>query len=159
MRFIVNATFLINTIKTDINILDSVQLHTIQSVVQEVNIELGIDILSELKVELISTIKTDKQELKIPKTKLKLLSITDQKLLQTALAHRKNSILVTDDKALRAQAKALRIRCYTTPVIIALLIKYGKIPETTGIQFLEELSEIYIRPKDIETVLARIIKK
>ena len=157
MQYIVNATFLINAIKTDLGIIESIELYTIQNVIEEVEIELGIGVKNEINIKIL-TIRDKKNQIKVPKSKLRMLSFTDLKLLITAFDRKKSYILVTDDKQLRSIAKNFQIRCYTTPLFIAFMIKNNLIPKDKGISFLNNLKEYYIRPKDVVTIL-KYIKK
>ena len=157
MQYIVNATFLINTIKTNISIIDALELNTIQNVLDEVETELGIGIESEINIKILNT-RVKKDQITIPKSKQRMLSFTDIKLLQIAYERKKNCMLVTDDKQLRSIAKSFKIRCYTTPLFIAFMIKNDLIPKDSGISFLNDLKEYYIRPKDVMIVLKNITK-
>jgi len=157
MQYIVNATFLINTIKTNIGIIESIELNTIQDVIEEVETELGIGVKNEINIKIL-TIRDKKNQIKIIKLKQRILSFTDQKLLGIAYERKKGCILVTDDKQLRTIAKNLQIRCFTTPVFIAFMIKNNLISKDKGISFLNNLKEYYIRPKDIVIILKRIKK-
>ncbi|WP_455393256.1 hypothetical protein [[Eubacterium] cellulosolvens] len=157
MQYIVNATFLINTIKTNMEIIESIELNTIQNVIKEVETELGIGIKNEINIKIL-TVRDKKYQIKIPKSKQRLLSFTDLKLLKTVYDRRKSCILVTDDKQLRAIAKSLQIRCYTTPLFIAFMIKNNLIQKDKGTLFLNNLKECYIRPKDVVTILNHIKK-
>jgi len=157
MQYIVNATFLINTIKTNIGIIESIELNTIQNVIEEVETELGIGIKNEMNIK-ISTVRDKKYKIKIPKSKQRMLSFTDLKLLGIAYERKKSCILVTDDKQLRTIAKHFQIHSYTTPLFIAFMIKNNLISKDKGISFLSTLKEYYIRPKDVVIILNRIKK-
>jgi len=157
MQYIVNATFLINTIKINIGIIESIELNTIQDVIKEVEIELGIGIKNEINIKIL-TVRDKKNQINIPKSKHRMLSFTDLKLLKTAYKCRKSCILVTDDKQIRSIARSFQIRCYTTPLFIAFMIKNNLVSKDNGISFLSNLKEYYIRPKDIEIILKRIKK-
>jgi hypothetical protein len=80
LLYVVNAKFLINTIKTNIQIIEQIQLHTIQQVIDEVKTELGMPVEKEISIKLL-TIKDEKKPLKIQKSVHRLLSSTDLKLL------------------------------------------------------------------------------
>ena len=157
MQYIVNATFTINVSRTDIGIMENIELSTIGEVIEETTNELGIRIDDHVNIKPISQ-KTTKEKPKIPSTKKKHLSNTDIKLLNVAYANRKNCILITDDKQVRGIAKGNSIRSYTTPQYIGYMIKNNLITANDGISFLNELWKIYIRPKDINAVLKRIKK-
>ena len=157
MRFIINSTFLINTINTDISIINNIGLSTISEVLAEVGFETGIEAEKELEITKLSS-KKKQDPMKISKNKQRLLSTTDIRLLQLSLKNRRSSVLITDDRQLRTIAKENKIRCYTTPQMIAFMIKKDVIEKKRGIEFLQKLKEIYIRPSDIDVVLGRIDK-
>ena len=157
MQYIVNATFLINTIKTDIGIIESIELNTIQNVIEEVEIELGFGVKNEININIL-TVEDKKKQIKVLKSNQRMLSFTDLKLLKTAYVQKKNCILVTDDKQLRSIAKNFQIRCYTTPLFIAFMMKKKLIAKEKGISFLNDLKEYYIRPKDVVKILKHIKK-
>ena len=157
MRYIVNTTFTINVSRTNIGIIENIEVHTIKEVIEETTNELGIRIDEYVNIKQISS-KISKGKLKISSSKRRYLSTIDIKLLNMAYANKKNSILITDDKQVRTIAKANNIRSYTTPQYIGYLIKNNLIAANEGISFLDDLKKIYIRPKDIEAVLKRIKK-
>ena len=157
MRYVVNATYIINISRTNIGIIENIEIHTIKEIIEEVNNELGIRIDEHLNIKPMSS-KVSKGKLKISSSKRRYLSTIDIKLLNVAYANKKNCILVTDDKQVRAIAKGNSIRSYTTPQYIGYMIKNKLVTPNEGILFLNDLKKIYIRPKDIETVLRRIKK-
>ncbi len=157
MRYVVNATFIINISRTDIGIIENVEIQTIKEIIEEINNELGIRIDQHLNIKTISS-KISKGKLKISTSKRRYLSTIDIKLLNVAYANKKNCILVTDDKQVRTTAKGNSIRSYTTPQYIGYMIKNKLVTHNEGISFLSDLKEIYIRPKDIEAVVKRIKK-
>ena len=157
MQYVVNATFIINISRTDIGIIENIEIHTIKEIIEEVNNELGIRIDEHLNIKPISS-KISKGKLKISTSKKRYLSAIDIKLLNVAYANKKNCILVTDDKQVRTFAKGNSIRSYTTPQYIGYMIKNKLVTLNDGISFLNDLKRIYIRPKDIEAVLKRIKK-
>ncbi len=157
MRFIVNATFIINISRTNIGIIENIEIHTIKEIIKEVNNELGIRIDEHVNIKPISS-KTSKEKLKISTSKRRTLSAIDIKLLHVAYADKKNCIMVTDDKQVRTIAKGNSIRSFTTPQYIGYMIKNKLVTLNEGISFLNDLEKIYIRPKDIEAVLKRIKK-
>jgi len=157
MQYIVNATFIINVLRTDIGIMENMEVITIKEVLEETTYELGIKIDDHVNIKSIST-KTTKEKLKVPSAKRRLLSAIDVKLLNVAYAGKKNCILVTDDKQVRIMAKSNYVRSYTTPQYIAYLIKNNMIEANEGVSFLNKLRRTYIRPKDIDAVLKRIKK-
>ncbi len=157
MRYIVNTTFTINISRTNIDIIENVEIYTIKEIIEETTNELGIRIDEHVNIIPISA-RIKKEKLKISSTKRRSLSVTDIKLLNVAYANKKNCILITDDRQVRIIAKANNIRCYTTPQYIAYMIKNELITVKEGITFLNNLKKIYIRPKDIEAVLKSIKK-
>jgi predicted nucleic acid-binding protein len=154
MRYITNATFIINIVRTNIGIIESIEIQTIKEIIEEVNNELGIRVDEHVNIKKISS----KGKLTISKSERRYLSATDIELLNVAYANKKNCILVTDDRRLRTTAKANSIRSYTTPQFIGLLIRNKDLTLDEGISFLSVLKKIYIRPKDIDKVMARIKK-
>lgn len=154
MRYITNATFIINIAKTNIDIIENIEIQTIKEIIEEVNNEMGIRIDEHVNIKRISS----KGKLKISKSKERYLSAIDIQLLNVAYADKKNSILITDDRRLRTTAKANKIRSYTTPQFIGLLIRNKDLTFDEGISFLSGLKKIYIRPKDIDKVMERIKK-
>jgi hypothetical protein len=157
MRYITNATFIINISRTNIGIIENIEIQTIKEIIEEVNNELGIKIDKQVNVKRISS-KISKEKLRISSAKRRNLSTIDIKLLNVAYANKKNCILITDDKQVRAIAKANSIRSYTTPQYIGYMIKIKLVTHNEGISFLKDLKRIYIRPKDIESVIRRIKK-
>ncbi len=157
MQYIVNATFTINVSKTNIGIIENIEIHTIREVLEETANELGIRIDEYVNIITIST-GIKKGKLNIPSAKRRSLSSTDIKLLNVAYANKKDCILITDDRQVRIIAKTNNIRSYTTPQYIAYMVKKKLITFKEGITFLNNLKKIYIRPKDIEAVLKRIKK-
>jgi len=157
MQYIVNATFIINVSRTDVGIMENMEVSTIKEVIEETTYELGIKISDHVDIKSIST-KTTKEKLRIPSAKRKLLSSIDIKLLNVAYANRKNCILITDDKQIRTMAKTNHVRSFTAPQYIAYMIKNKMIDANEGISFLNNLKRIYIRPKDIDAVLKSIKK-
>jgi hypothetical protein len=157
MQYITNATFIINIVRTDISIIENVEIQTIKEIIGEVNNELGIRIDEHVNIRPITS-RSSKGKLQISLSKRRYLSVIDVKLLNVAYTNKKNSILITDDKQVRVTAKAKGIRSYTTPQYIAFMIKNKLITPNEGISFLSDLKEIYIRPKDIEAVIRRIKK-
>lgn len=157
MQYVVNATFIINISRTNIGIIENIEIYTIKEIIEEVNNELGIRINEHLNIKPISS-KISKGKLKISTSKRRYLSAIDIKLLNVTHANKKNCILVTDDKQVRTIAKGNSIRSYTTPQCIGYMVKNKLVTLDEGISFLNDLKEIYIRPKDIEAVLKRIKK-
>lgn len=152
MQIIVNATFLINIIKTDVRVLKMMNFATLTSIAMEVENELGIK-LDELKVEIL---KSEKSSPHIPENKYKSLSDVDINLINLSFKRRDSCTLITDDRLLRWVAKENKIKCFTTPQFMAFLLKNGKISKARCKSFLNLLKETYIRKKDIEKVLDRI---
>lgn len=151
MEIIANATFLIYSIKTDIGILKELGLETTKGVAMEVENELGVD-LNELGV----AIKRGERKAPIPEDERKYLSETDIHLIDVAFEERKRCILITDDRLLRRIAKDNKIRCYTTPLFVALLLKERKISKEKCLAFLKALKDMYIRIKDVEKIVERV---
>ena len=157
MQYITNSTFTINMINTNLGMFGNLDLVTVQDVLVETGYETGIDLDRAVSVEILpSSAKLDKID--VPGPKQKLLSATDKKLLNLGWKNKRSSILITDDKVLRAAAKSNKIRTYTTPQFIAYLVKNGTLTKKNGLEFLEKLQNTYIRPKDIDIVIKRIKK-
>jgi predicted nucleic acid-binding protein len=154
MRYITNTTFIINIARTNIGVIENIEIQTIKEIIEEVNNELGIKIDEHANIKKISS----KGKLNISKSKKRYLSAIDIKLLNVVYTYKKNCILVTDDRRLRTTAKANSIRSYTTPQFIGLMIRNKVLTLNEGISFLNDLKKIYIRPKDIDKVQARIKK-
>ncbi len=157
MQYVVNATFIINVSKINIGIIENIELHTVKEILEEINNELGIRLDKYLNIKQISG-KSSNGKLEISTSKKRYLSVIDIKLLNVAYTNKKNCIIITDDKQVRAIAKGNSIKSYTTPQFIGNMIKNKLLTHNEGISFLSELKEIYIRPKDIETVIKRIRK-
>ena len=158
MQYIINSTFSINIINTDISLVNDIEFCTIPEVIEETGYETGIDMQKDLSVKALSSnIKT--KDLEISKTKLRLLSSTDRKLLNLANKRKRSSMLITDDRQLRTVARDNGIRCYSTPLFIAYLIKNKIIETKRGVSFMYKLKDVYIRPKDIDAVLKHIGKR
>jgi len=128
MQIIVNATFLINTLK-------------IKSEIDDFNIEI---------------LQKEPDSIEINNDKKQRLSSTDISLLNTCHKLRKQCILVSDDLVLKNTASENNIKCYTTPEFAAFLLKNDKISKDQCFAFLNNLKKIYIRTKDIDKVLKRI---
>jgi predicted nucleic acid-binding protein len=154
MRYITNATFIINIARTNIGIIENIEIQTIKEIIEEVNNELGIRIDEHVNIKKIFS----KGKLNISKSERRYLSAIDIKLLNVAYANKRNCILVTDDRRLRTTAKANSIRSYTTPQFIGLMIINKDLTLDEGISFLSGLKKIYIRSKDIDKVMERIKK-
>ncbi len=151
MQIVVNATFLINIIKTDVRMLDKHSYSTIEGVLNEVEKELTINLSSFH----ISTMKP-KHSLELSDQDMEHLSPTDVNLIRAA--SEKGSILVTDDRQLRKIAKEQGINCYTTPQFAAYLLKRNEMSKIECTSFLENLMKIYIRKKDVRKVQKYIQK-
>ena len=152
MLIIVNATFLINTLRTEPEILREMKLFTIKNVAAEIENELGINI-NDSNIEII---QTGSGKLDLGNDKKERLSTTDINLLKTCHIRRKGCILVSDDLLLKNTASENNIRCYTTPEFAAYQFKKGVITKQQCVKFMNILKKIYIRPKDIDKVLKRI---
>jgi rRNA maturation endonuclease Nob1 len=152
MRYITNATFIINIASTNIGVIENIEIQTIKEIIKEVNNEMGIRIEEHANIKTISS----KGNLNISKSKRRYLSTIDIKLLNVAYANKKNCILVTDDKRVRTIAKANNIRSNTTPQFISFMIRNKVLTFDEGLLYLSDLKKIYIRPKDIDKVLVRI---
>jgi hypothetical protein len=152
MQIIVNATFLINTLRTQPEILQNIKLSTIKSVAIEIENEIGINI-NLFNIEII---QTESGKLDLSNDKKERLSITDINLLRTCFIHRKGCILVSDDLLLKNTASENSIRCYTTPEFAAHQLKKSEISKEQCVKFLNILRKIYIRPRDINKILKRI---
>lgn len=152
MQIIVNATFLINTLRTEPEILQKLKLSTIKSVATEVENELGIGI-NDFKIPII---QTESGKLDLSNDIKERLSKTDINLLRTCYMHRKQCILVSDDLILKNTASENDIKCYTTPEFAAYRLKKSEISKQQCVKYLNILKKIYIRPKDIDKILKRI---
>ncbi len=152
MLIIVNATFLINTLRIKSEILQMVKLSTIKNVALEIQDELGAQI-DDYNIEIL---QKESSSVDISNDKKQRLSSTDVSLLNTCYKHRKQCIMVSDDLLLRNTASENNIKCYTTPEFVAFLLRKGKINRNQCITFLNNLKKIYIRTKDIDKVLKRI---
>lgn len=157
MQFVVNSTFLINIINTDISIINDIKFTTIPEVLAEVSYETGIEVDNELNINVLSS-KVKHERIRFMEKKQRLLSSTDKKLLNLSLKNKRSSSLITDDKQLRSIAKENKIRCYTTPQLIAFMIKKELCNKKRGTEYLQKLKDVYIRPSDIDMVLKRIDK-
>lgn len=149
MQIVINATFLINVVRTDVRMLEKLSYSTIESVFAEVEKELGVN----LKVFDIKIVKP-KRNIELSTQDMERLSSTDVNLIRAA--SEKDSLLVTDDRQLRRIAKERRIKCYTTPQFVAYLLKRNEISKATCSSFLENLAKNYIRKKDVKKVLRHI---
>jgi rRNA maturation endonuclease Nob1 len=152
MQIIVNATFLINTIRIKSEILQLIQLSTIKNVADELQNELGVE-LDNYNIEIL---QKESCSIDLSNDKKQRLSSTDISLLNTCYKNRKLCILVSDDLLLKNTAYENNINCYTTPEFMAFLLRKGKINRTQCITFLNNLKKIYIRTRDIDKVLKRI---
>ena len=152
MQIIVNATFLINTLRTEPTMLYQLKLATIKDVADEIENELGTSI-DDFNIEIIQVKST---HLEISNERKQRLSGTDINLLKTCYEHRNRCIMVSDDLQLKNTASENHIKCYTTPEFAAYLLRKGKISKPQCIRFLNILKRIYIRARDIDKVLKRI---
>lgn len=152
MQIIVNATFLINTLRTEPDMLRRLNLATIKNIALEVENELGID-LDDFNIEIL---QIEPGNIAMSDEKRQQLSTTDMNLLKTCYKLRKQCILVSDDQLLKNTASENSIKCYTTPEFAAYLLKKGKISRQKCTGFLNVLRKIYIRAKDIDKILKRI---
>jgi len=157
MQFITNATFLINIAKTDIGIVKEFEFVTIDDVLNETLNEIGIKLERQINIKT-GVGKDAKKKINIDTAKVKSLSLTDIKLLNIAYTKKRSCILISDDRVVRAVAKKNKITCYTTAQFIAYMVKTGQLSKNEGLLFLNDLKEIYIRPRDIEKVMNRIKK-
>lgn len=152
MQIIVNATFLINTLRTQPEILRKMKLSTIRNVATEIENELGIDI-NDFNIQIIQTVSG---KLDVSNDKKGRLSTTDINLLKTCHLHRKECILISDDLLLKNTASENDIKCYTTPEFAAYQLKKSVITKQQFVKFMNILKKIYIRPRDIDKILKRI---
>ena len=157
MQYLVNATFLINSAKADFNFIEDLKLSTLQSVLDEVALEIGLDIEIIISIEKVSQ-QNKKSIISIPNNKLRQLSPVDRKLLAIAFEGKKNTLLVSDDRQIRIVAKKNRMRCLTTPKFIAYLVKHSDIDHKDAVEFLMKLRLIYIRPKEIDSAIKMMEK-
>jgi len=154
MQIIVNATFLINTIRIKSEMLTLLQLSTIKNVADEIQNELGVEI-DNYNIEIL---QKESGNIDLSYDKKNRLSSTDIGLLNTCYKNRKLCILVSDDLLLKNTAYENNIKCYTTPEFMAYLLRKDKINRNQCITFLINLKKIYIRTRDIDKVL-KIIEK
>jgi predicted nucleic acid-binding protein len=152
MQIIVNATFLINTIRIKSEILQLIKLSTIKNVADEIQNELGVE-LDNYNIEIL---QKESCSIDLSNDKKQRLSSTDISLLNTCYKHRKLCILVSDDLLLKITAYENNIKCYTTPEFVAFLLRKDKINKNQCISFLNNLKKIYIRSRDIDKILKRI---
>lgn len=152
MQIVVNATFLINTLRTEPDMLRRLKLATIKSVALEVENELGIAI-DDFNIEILQ-VESSRPE--ISSDRKQRLSDTDINLLKTCYEHRSRCIMVSDDLQLKNTASENNIKCYTTPEFAAYLFKKGEISRQQCIRFLNILRKLYIRQRDIDKILKRI---
>jgi rRNA maturation endonuclease Nob1 len=152
MQIIVNATFLINTIRIKSELLQLIQLSTIKNVAEEIQNELGVEI-DNYNIEIL---QKESGSIDLSNDKKQRLSSTDVSLLNTGHKHRKKCILVSDDLLLKNTAYENNIKCYTTPEFMSFLLKKGTINKNQCITFLNNLKKIYIRTRDIDKILKRI---
>ena len=157
MRYITNATFLINIAKTDIGIIKEFEFVTIDDVLNETANEIGIRLERQINIRT-DVGKDVKKKVKIDTAKVKSLSSTDIRLLNIANTRKRSCILISDDRVVRAVAKENKIKSYTTPQFIAYMVKTDQLSKNKGLLFLNDLKTIYIRPGDIEKVINRITK-
>lgn len=152
MLIIVNATFLINTIRTEPDVLRQMKLSTIKSAADELENELGIGI-HDFNIEIL---QKESGIIEISNEKRQQLSGTDMNLLHVCHKRRKQCIMVSDDLVLKNAASENNITCYTTPEFMAYLLRKGNISKPQCAKFLNILRKTYIRPRDIDKVLKRI---
>ena len=152
MQIIVNATFLINTVRIKSELLQLIPLSTIKNVAEEIQNELGVEI-DNYNLEIL---QKESESIDLSNDKKQRLSSTDVSLLNTGHKHRKKRILVSDDLLLKNTADENNIKCYTTPEFMAFLLKKGTINKNQCITFLNNLKKIYIRTRDIDKILKRI---
>jgi hypothetical protein len=139
-------------------VVNDINFLTIPEVIEETGFETGVDMLKSLSVKTLSS-NLKLKNLAVPRTKLQLLSSTDRKLLNLVNTKKRSSMLITDDRQLRTVAREKNIRCYSTPLFIAYLIKNKMIEARRGVSFMNKLKEIYIRPKDIDAVIKHMEKR
>ncbi len=152
MQIIVNATFLINTLRTEPAMLHQLKLTTIKNVADEIENELGTS-LEDFNIEIVQVKST---RLEISNERKQRLSDTDINLLKTCYEHRNRCIMISDDLQLKNTASENHIKCYSTPEFAAYLLRKGEISKPQCIRFLNILKKIYIRARDIDKVLKRI---
>ncbi len=152
MQIIVNATFLINTLRTEPTMLHRLKLTTIKNVANEIENELGTS-LADFNIEII---QVKSSHLKISNERKQRLSGTDINLLKTCYEHKNRCCMISDDLQLKNTASENHIKCYTTPEFAAYLLRKGEISKPQCVRFLTILKKIYIRTRDIDKVLKRI---
>src|SRR5574341_1270178 len=153
MLIIVNATFLINTSRTEPDLLRQLKLATIKSVALEVENELVIS-FDDFNIEMLQ-IETGGPE--ITNERKQRLSSTDVNLLKTCYKHRNRCIMVSDDLQLKNTASENNIKCYTTPEFAAYLFRKDEISRPQCIRFLNvtlpDLIANYLKRKSKEEYL------
>ncbi len=152
MQIIVNATFLINTLRTEPSMLHHLKLATIKNVADEIENEVGIS-LEDFNIEIV---QVKSSRLEISNERKQRLSATDINLLKTCYEFRNRCIFISDDMQLKNASSENHIKCYTTPEFAAYLLKKGEISRPQCVRFLNILRKIYIRARDIDKVLKRI---
>ncbi len=149
MKFLSNATFLINISRVQPTLLDALELSTIKEVLEEVKYYTG-DVYFQKNIKRIEVIKDRYKTIK----RQKHLSYTDIKLLEVAF--NRNALLITDDLRLRSSAKSRGIKTYTTPLFMAYLLKNGVLNKKECIRILAKLNRVYIRPRDVQKVIEKV---
>jgi hypothetical protein len=152
----VNATFLINSAKSDFSFIEDFDLSTIQPVLDEFALEIGLRAEDILDIEVIGLEDQD-PGIQIPEKRLKMLSPVDRMLLNVAF-EKKNVLLVSDDKQVLNVSRQNDIRCASTPQFIAYLVKQSKVDRNDAIEYLKKLLTIHIRKKNVESVIKRLEK-
>lgn len=157
MQYLVNATFLINSAKSDFSFIEDLDLATIQPVLDQVALEVGMRVEIILDIDVVG-LKNKKKKLQIPKNKLMILSPVDRKLLEAAFERKKSVLLVSDDRQIMRVSRRNKIKCYSTPQFIAHLVKTTEVKNKDGQEFLKKLRSIYVRKDDIDAVMKRLKK-
>lgn len=103
MLIIVNATFLINAMRTEPEILRQMELSTIKSAADELENELGIGI-HDFNIEIL---QKESGIIEISNEKRQQLSGTDMNLLHACHKRRKQCIMVSDDMVLKNAASEI----------------------------------------------------
>ena len=157
MQYLVNATFLINSARSDFSFIEDIELSTLDSVLYEVELEIGMDVGIIIKFNKVHP-KKKGSGINIPKNRLKQLSAVDKNLLYTAFEEKKGTLLVTDDGVIRRVAKDNRIRCLTTPKFIAYIVRHSHVDYNDALVFLSKLRHSYIRPKEVDDAIKQMKK-
>ncbi len=145
----VNTTFLVYLSQTKPEILQKLETSTISSVAVEVERILDKTEARELLLN-VKIVNTEKA--KLAGDDGKWLSQTDVDLLRTAKT--KGMMLVSDDKKIIATAQKNHISIKDTPHFIES--QPGKISKQEALEFINQITSIYVRRKILKQINERI---